>query len=298
MESKLRNEKVVDLKKILTGAKITIPAKANKAELIQTILKSKDALAYYENMKAEGSGEASAVGTPVPAAVTPVVNQTDAGDTTTAPKDDLLAPPEEFDWTTGQTTASSEPATSKTAQAKPASQTKSTYSTGKRVEPAGVTSSNESNPSTAPTAPLDPEEEAKKRRAERFGITYIPPKPKEAAKPKPAAIGNKKDASIAPKAPAANGKISGAPPSAEDVERLRTRADRFGIATKSKATPADAALGQKRSAPVDPEEQERMRKRAERFGLPVPKPQAAPIVTEEEERKQQRAERFAAAGAK
>lgn len=85
-----RNEKVVDLKKILTGAKITIPAKANKAELIQTILKSKDALAYYETMKGDGSGDASGVTTPVPVAATPSGNEPDAGGVT-APKDDLVS---------------------------------------------------------------------------------------------------------------------------------------------------------------------------------------------------------------
>jgi len=293
MESKLRNEKVVDLKKILNGAKITIPAKANKAELIQTILKSKDALAYYETMKGDGSGEASAVGTPVPVAATPVVHQTDAGHTSaTTPKDDdLLAPLEEFDWTTGQTTATSEPTSTKSAhtpsKAKPPPQTKVTPTATEGASPAASASS------VAPAAPLDPEEEAKRKRAERFGITYIPPKPKDATKPKPAAT--KKDTSATTKPQATNGKASvGAKPS-EDVGKLKGRAERFGISTKSKPTTADASLGQKRSAPVDPEEEERRRKRAERFGLPVHK--AAPAETEEDERKHKRAERFGSAAA-
>ncbi|KLO16008.1 hypothetical protein SCHPADRAFT_901834 [Schizopora paradoxa] len=297
MESKLRNEKVVDLKKILTGAKITIPAKANKAELIQTILKSKDALAYYETMKGEGSGDASAVGTPAPVAV--MSNESGAGDTTTAPKDDLLAPLEEFDWTTGQTTAPSEPTSAKPApapsKAKPSSKAKVTPSAAEASKPAATAASDDATKTDAAaseSAPLDPEEEAKKRRAERFGMTYVPPKPKPAAKPKATAN------AASTKLLAANGKAAS---TNEDQATKTKRAERFGLPTKGKQTSVAASTGQKRSAPVDPEEEERRRKRAERFGLPVAAKSAAPaapVNSEEEETKRKRAERFGLSAAK
>jgi len=50
--------------------------------------------------------------------------------------------------------------------------------------------------------------------------------------------------------------------SAEEAERLKTRAERFGIQQK-------AAAGQKRAAEADPEEAARRQKRAERFGAAV-----------------------------
>ncbi len=115
-----------------------------------------------------------------------------------------------FDWTTGQTTATSEPTSTKSAhtpsKAKPPSQAKVAPTATEGASPAASASS------VAPPAPLDPEEEAKRRRAERFGITYIPPKPKDVTKPKPAAT--KKDTPATMKPQATNGKASvGAKPS-------------------------------------------------------------------------------------
>ena len=60
---KLKALKVVDLKQILSKAGVSVPAKANKSDLISRILSSKQALDVYANLY---------------------------------PIDDLLAPPEEY----------------------------------------------------------------------------------------------------------------------------------------------------------------------------------------------------------
>ncbi|EAU91379.1 hypothetical protein CC1G_07414 [Coprinopsis cinerea okayama7 len=82
---------------------------------------------------------------------------------------------------------------------------------------------------------VDPELEARKRRAERFGIPLVEPKAPRTDK----------------------GRKGDKPKITEDPAKLQARAERFGI---------------KRPAPeetVDPEEAERRRKRAERFGIPL-----------------------------
>jgi len=65
MEAKLKALKVVDLKQILSSANVSAPAKSTKNDLIAKILSSKQALDAYAKLH---------------------------------PPDDLLAPPEEYEY--------------------------------------------------------------------------------------------------------------------------------------------------------------------------------------------------------
>jgi SAP domain-containing ribonucleoprotein len=107
----------------------------------------------------------------------------------------------------------------------------------------------------APSAPVDPELEARRKRAERFGIPLVEPKAKPARKERPA----KGAAKAAPSSDvsAHSYMLLHVLYSHQDTKKLNERAERFGL---------------KRSAPaetVDPEEAERRKKRAERFGVQV-----------------------------
>ncbi|KAJ7502740.1 hypothetical protein B0H11DRAFT_2359693 [Mycena galericulata] len=194
MESKLKSLKVADLRDILAKAHQPPPQKATKPDLIARILASKEATAAY-NAKY-------------------------------APKDDLLAPPEDLDWDVDNVNAPETPV----EQPKP--------TTPAKPEPAAAADPAPPKPAEAvvstPEQPatVDPEREKLKKRAERFGIPFVETPP-----------------SITKKAaPAATPKLSDAP------EKLNARAARFGT---KRAAPAEE---------VDAEEQERRRKRAERFG--------------------------------
>ncbi|KDQ27852.1 hypothetical protein PLEOSDRAFT_1104526 [Pleurotus ostreatus PC15] len=217
MESKLKALKVVDLRHILSKSATAVPAKANKQELISRILASPAALAEYNNQHS-----------PAP------VDQTE----------DLLAPPEEVDWNDELSVPaeSATPLDTAPAAATPvAPQEPSTATAASQA--AGVPNSvNPSEPATG-----DPDLEARRRRAERFGIPLVEVKKKATAK------------NATQKGPAKQAKA--APVPAIDPEKLKARQERFGLQT---STPPTA---QKRSAPVDPVEEERRKKRAERFGI-------------------------------
>jgi len=108
-------------------------------------------------------------------------------------------------------------------------------------------------------APLSDIEEAKRQRAERFGIPYEPPKPE------PAVSGGGK--------PGKKGK-GGAALTTEELEKAKKRAERFGMPFKAETESAEEEKTKKRAerfgtgtAPVDSEEEERRKKRAARFGM-------------------------------
>ncbi|KAJ7188422.1 hypothetical protein C8R46DRAFT_1205575 [Mycena filopes] len=211
MEAKLKQLKVPELKDILAKAQQPPPPKATKSDLIARILASKEATAAY-NAKF-------------------------------APKDDLLAPPEDLDWDVDQVNAPETPLDPPKlpSAAKPA------------VEPAAVkpapilapTPVPAATPAVAPTPTAvaagedTPEAEKRRKRAERFGTES-----KKAAVPATPRHRSRRQAARPAHQP-------------QVPEKLNARAARFGT-------------GQKRRAPVDEvvdaEEQEKRKKRAERFG--------------------------------
>ncbi|KAI5118918.1 hypothetical protein M0805_003742, partial [Coniferiporia weirii] len=175
--------------------------------------------------------------------------------------ENFLAPPEPFDWS-----ASSEISAATTA--KPASKSATNASTKTPTPPNASTTTVPSSavaPATSDgtnsVAPLTEDEEAAKRRAraERFGIPVVAPSKPSVTRGKKAAP--TKDAN-AKKAPVKDVVVP------DDSEKLNARAARFGndvkpttsknaILGQKRSAPAEA---------VDAEELERRRKRAERFG--------------------------------
>ncbi|KAF8513166.1 hypothetical protein BU17DRAFT_68935 [Hysterangium stoloniferum] len=254
MEAKLKSLRVPDLRELLSKASVTVPAKAKKEDLIAKILASPAALEAFGHQEAP-NGEKRKVTAPPQSGV----------------DDDLLAPPEEFDWDPSADASSAKPAeiTAKTAPppvpapaptaavAAPPSTTKTITTTTSKPEAATT------------TAAQDDELEKRRKRAARFGIPLVEPKgQKREQKPAPGANGAK-----APRAaPRAN-------LTAQEAEKAAARAARFGMpnvtgaATATTAasvvpTTAAAVTPQKRArspAAVDKEEMERRKKRAERF---------------------------------
>lgn len=116
---------------------------------------------------------------------------------------------------------------------------------------------------TSDSPKLNDEAELRRKRAERFGIPFVDEQKKPAAPAKPAS-----NAAASKTKPVAADPI---PASAEEVERLRKRAERFGLPL---ATPGATSNGRTKSAAketappavLDPAEEEKKRKRAEKFG--------------------------------
>ncbi|KAF8495851.1 hypothetical protein JB92DRAFT_3099780 [Gautieria morchelliformis] len=248
MEAKLKSQRVADLRELLQKASVPIPAKANKADLIAKILSSPEALAAFNNPGASTI--------PAPKAKAPEPSQG-------GQDDDLLAPPEEFDWgPTASNGAQASPAVPvdgppkavlKPTAAKPAVTpgTAAEQSTKKGEAPTAT--------GTSETA-KDEELEKRKRRAARFGIPLVETKPKAT----PASNGTK--------APRDVPKPQTVP--AEEEAKIKARAARFAAsdAVNTTAPAASTAIspagGKKRArspVPVDKEEMERRKRRAERF---------------------------------
>jgi len=229
MESKLKALKVVELKDILTKAGTSAPAKANKTDLIARILATPAAIEVYN------SQNSAVAPLPVP---------------TASQNDDLLAPPEDVDWSTDDVPAAAPK--SPPQSTKPKSTAASTAPAANLSSGAtkSTTPTSASAPPVASTAAEDEELEKRKKRAARFGMPLVePPKPKQHPVKQAGKNEAKAKASVAPSA------------------ELNARAARFGLSPVTKgATPV---AGQKRASPMvelDAEEQERRRKRAERFG--------------------------------
>ncbi|KZV86728.1 hypothetical protein EXIGLDRAFT_840548 [Exidia glandulosa HHB12029] len=267
MESKVRALTVAKLRDALTKSSTAFPPKANKDALIVKVLESPGALA------ALGLVEAKA---PAAAAASP-------GDD----NDDLLAPPAEFDWD-GTANGEDKPAAAPTtaAPAKPASAVKPVpASASVKPTPAATpaTATKLETPANPPDVPnpaessvvADAEIEKRRKRAERFGVPFnelsAPSTPTPAGKP------GKKGAAASPAV-------------ADDPDKLKARAARFGIATTTPSTTASSSPSATPKAPkaangkpnpnpkkrpsetvatVDPEEEERRKKRAARFGAPT-----------------------------
>ncbi|EJD02615.1 uncharacterized protein FOMMEDRAFT_19911 [Fomitiporia mediterranea MF3/22] len=277
MEAKLKALKVVELKELLNEAKVPIPAKANKPDLIAKIIDTEAASSLFQVKYGDASGRPSGASTPVPvagAARTVVEKGTTEAQRVAEPakESNILAPPEPFDWSAGaepsaETTAKSTSVSAPSVTAKPSS--------SNAAASAAASTANPQSQAAPSQSPADEDEETKKRqaRAERFGLPLIEkpvaPKAKKSAK----AAANKPTIAATIGSGAKKAAVNSTDVVEEDPEKLKTRAMRFGLVDK--VTPNKSAAssnGKKRTAPVeqvDAEEAERRRKRAERFGLPV-----------------------------
>ncbi|KAF5389482.1 hypothetical protein D9757_004306 [Collybiopsis confluens] len=218
MEAKLKSLKVVDLKAVLSHANISVTSKTTKADLISKILAAPSAIEAYNALHPSQ---------PVPA----------------SHNDDLLAPPEDLDWTSVEAPLAK---VEQAAQAAP----KPSQEYGTAAPSSGSSATTEPLIEEPPSTE-DPEIERRKKRAERFGIPLVEPKAQKKAAVKPT----------------------------EDTDKLKVRAERFESKGNGKSESGRQSPGSKRkrggasvatpAAEIDPEEAERRRKRAERFGLKV-----------------------------
>ncbi|KAG9095715.1 hypothetical protein FRC06_009491 [Ceratobasidium sp. 370] len=279
MEAKLKALKVAELKDILTKSGTPIPSKANKADLIAKVLATPAALDLANGNNTEEVAKPAAAG----------------GD------EDLLAPPDEFDWEGGADAKGAVPveateAATTGAEPAPPTEAAAPSTTEAAGEPASTTATGvapdaETATSEAPQSAEDVERERHRARAARFNVPYVEPSAPAAKTPKPprpkgksnqpVKQGDKKVAADAgktaeggagnkrgegkktdqPKPPKISAKE--AAPNDDDA-KLAARAARFEISTP--ATAPTAAGGAADSA-----DEEKKKKREARFGAPSAK---------------------------
>ncbi|KAG8997220.1 hypothetical protein FRB90_012561 [Tulasnella sp. 427] len=137
------------------------------------------------------------------------------------------------------------------------------------VEPPATATTTTASATTTEAPKLDDEAERRRKRAERFGIPLVEEKKAQApAKSTPKATASK--AGGAKAAP-----TNANPAATEDPEKMRKRAERFGVPLAAPGASNGRAKNTKEAAPaapVDPAEDERKRKRAERFGIAAGSP--------------------------
>jgi SAP domain-containing ribonucleoprotein len=205
MDTKLKALKVQELKEILSKASIP-PGNAKKQDLINKILANPPAIDVFHTLH-PGTKPKNSKPAPPPSTA----------------DDDLLAPPEEIDWTVEESIT---------------------------VEPASLPKKSEQPlPSPAPAAVAPPapahavqsEEDKRKARAARFGTTYVEPTQKQSKK----AAGENSDllkaraerfgtiASVTKGRGKRTAPVENVDP--EEQERRRKRAERFGLPLSGKA---------------------------------------------------------------
>ncbi|KAF8070253.1 hypothetical protein FPV67DRAFT_1008334 [Lyophyllum atratum] len=215
MDDELKALKVADLKAILAKAHVQVSSKTNKPDLVAKILSSQPALDAYKSMY--------------------------------KPDADLLAPPEDDEWI--HLSTSDTPAVPAATELP-------------ILDKQDTTDANDANDAKdAPEAkdtPVDGDTEAEKRRkrAERFGIPVVePPIPRP---PRAAASQKRPPLDVIAcflRLPHLTHSTQ------QDPEKLDARSARFGTTTttaQKRRAPAET---------IDAEEQEKRRKRAERFGV-------------------------------
>jgi len=235
-EPKLKSLKVVDLKDILAKAAVSVPAKANKQDLIARVLASPAALDVYNKLQNPNASSSAA-----PTAT-----------------DDLLAPPEDFDWEGDEAGPPDAPPTKEAPSNKPpptvsAKTTKPMSKAAAKPAPSSAPTpvvTSETEPADGAVV-VDEELEKRKKRAARFGVPLV-----ETPKPHTSPA---KRALIAPR------NVTTPTGPTDNPVKLQARAARFGI-----NRPAEPIIGKKRLVEevVDAEELEKRKKRAERFGFP------------------------------
>ncbi|KAG1771853.1 hypothetical protein EDD22DRAFT_862828 [Suillus occidentalis] len=203
MDTKLKALKVSDLKEILSKASIP-PGNAKKQDLINKIIANPSAVDVFHTLH-PGTKPKNSKPAPLPS--------TD---------DDLLAPPEEIDWTVEESiTVESASPPEKSEQVGPP-----------LPSPAPA-------PAAAPT-PIQSEEDKRKARAARFGMTYVEPishQPKKAGDNSDLLKARAERFGIVAPVTKARGKrtapVENVDP--EEQERRRKRAERFGLPLSGKA---------------------------------------------------------------
>ncbi|KAI0930373.1 hypothetical protein AcV5_007107 [Taiwanofungus camphoratus] len=256
MESKLKALKVVALKDILAKASVSAPSKANKQDLINKILATPAATNVYNAQHASSKPVSAPRQTPSPPKPAPLPAQNHQS----------LVPPKDAASATPTAQAPEKPPASSPTRSKPVSAappaskaTAGTSSTAKDPSPS-------ESPATNGTE--DEELEKRKARATRFGLSLVETtQPKSTAKALATESNGTAKVSVSATAPDAPEKLRAravrfgiAPSVATQTPSVAIQNPAPMNGKKRAAPPLEA---------VDAEELEKRRKRAERFGIPV-----------------------------